>query len=80
MRLSPRSAKLSVREVKWQGAKMGQQAGTRRPARKVGGDPSSPTGATEFEFGLDLILDGLERLRETPEWPIPDQRATRKPM
>ena len=28
-------------------------------------DPSSPDGATEFEFGLELILDGLERLRET---------------
>jgi AcrR family transcriptional regulator len=28
--------------------------------------PSSPDGATEFEFGLELILDGLERLRETP--------------
>ncbi len=28
--------------------------------------PSSPDGATEFEFGLDLILDGLERLRDTP--------------
>ena len=27
--------------------------------------PSSPDGATEFEFGLDLIVDGLERLRET---------------
>ena len=27
--------------------------------------PSSPDGKTEFEFGLDLILDGLERLRET---------------
>jgi AcrR family transcriptional regulator len=27
--------------------------------------PSSPTGKTEFEFGLDLILDGLERLRGT---------------
>jgi AcrR family transcriptional regulator len=27
--------------------------------------PSSPDGATEFEFGLELILDGLERLRET---------------
>jgi len=27
--------------------------------------PASPDGATEFEFGLDLILDGLERLRET---------------
>jgi len=26
--------------------------------------PSSPDGATEFEFGLDLILDGLERLRD----------------
>jgi AcrR family transcriptional regulator len=29
--------------------------------------PSSPDGKTEFEFGLDLILDGLERLRDTPE-------------
>jgi AcrR family transcriptional regulator len=27
--------------------------------------PESPDGATEFEFGLELILDGLERLRET---------------
>jgi AcrR family transcriptional regulator len=27
--------------------------------------PSSPDGKTEFEFGLDLILDGLERLRES---------------
>jgi len=27
--------------------------------------PSSPDGRTEFEFGLDLILDGLERLRDT---------------
>ena len=27
--------------------------------------PSSPDGQTEFEFGLELILDGLERLRET---------------
>ena len=27
--------------------------------------PSSPDGKTEFEFGLDLILDGLERLRNT---------------
>jgi AcrR family transcriptional regulator len=27
--------------------------------------PSSPDGKTEFEFGLDLILDGLERLRGT---------------
>ena len=27
--------------------------------------PSSPDGKTEFEFGLELILDGLERLRET---------------
>jgi AcrR family transcriptional regulator len=27
--------------------------------------PSSPDGKSEFEFGLDLILDGLERLRET---------------
>jgi AcrR family transcriptional regulator len=26
--------------------------------------PSSPDGRTEFEFGLDLILDGLERLRD----------------
>jgi AcrR family transcriptional regulator len=26
--------------------------------------PSSPDGKTEFEFGLDLILDGLERLLE----------------
>jgi AcrR family transcriptional regulator len=34
-------------------------------------EPSSPTGATEFEFGLELILDGLERLRDVPEWPIP---------
>ncbi len=25
---------------------------------------SSPAGRTEFEFGLDLILDGLERLRD----------------
>ena len=29
--------------------------------------PESPDGATEFEFGLDLILDGLERLRDTPD-------------
>jgi AcrR family transcriptional regulator len=29
--------------------------------------PSSRDGKTEFEFGLDLILDGLERLRDTPE-------------
>jgi AcrR family transcriptional regulator len=29
--------------------------------------PSSPDGKSEFEFGLDLILDGLERLRETSE-------------
>jgi AcrR family transcriptional regulator len=28
--------------------------------------PSSPDGRTEFEFGLELILDGLERLRGTP--------------
>jgi AcrR family transcriptional regulator len=35
-------------------------------------EPSSPTGATEFEFGLELILDGLERLRDVPEWPIPE--------
>lgn len=27
--------------------------------------PDSPDGRTEFEFGLDLILDGLERLRGT---------------
>jgi len=27
--------------------------------------PASPDGKTEFEFGLDLILDGLERLRDT---------------
>ncbi len=27
--------------------------------------PASPDGKTEFEFGLDLILDGLERLRHT---------------
>ena len=27
-------------------------------------EPSSPSGSTEFEFGLDLILDGLERLRD----------------
>jgi hypothetical protein len=27
--------------------------------------PASPDGETEFEFGLDLILDGLERLRDT---------------
>jgi AcrR family transcriptional regulator len=27
--------------------------------------PSSPDGKTEFEFGLDLIIDGLERLRDT---------------
>lgn len=26
---------------------------------------SNPDGRTEFEFGLDLILDGLERLRDT---------------
>jgi len=26
--------------------------------------PSSPDGQTEFEFGLELILDGLERLRD----------------
>ena len=29
-------------------------------------EPASPDGASEFEFGLDLILDGLERLRDTP--------------
>jgi len=27
-------------------------------------DPSSPDGKSEFEFGLELILDGLERLRD----------------
>ena len=27
--------------------------------------PSSPEAKTEFEFGLDLILDGLERLRDS---------------
>jgi AcrR family transcriptional regulator len=27
--------------------------------------PASPDGTSEFEFGLDLILDGLERLRAT---------------
>jgi AcrR family transcriptional regulator len=27
--------------------------------------PSSPNGKSEFEFGLDLIIDGLERLRDT---------------
>ena len=27
-------------------------------------EPASPDGKSEFEFGLDLILDGLERLRE----------------
>jgi AcrR family transcriptional regulator len=27
--------------------------------------PSSPDGKTEFEFGLELILDGLDGLRET---------------
>ena len=27
--------------------------------------PSSPDGKSEFEFGLDLVLDGLERLRAT---------------
>jgi AcrR family transcriptional regulator len=26
-------------------------------------EPSAPSGSTEFEFGLDLILDGLERMR-----------------
>jgi AcrR family transcriptional regulator len=26
--------------------------------------PASPDGKTEFEFGLDLILDGLEQLRD----------------
>jgi AcrR family transcriptional regulator len=25
-------------------------------------EPAAPKGATEFEFGLDLILDGLERI------------------
>jgi AcrR family transcriptional regulator len=27
-------------------------------------EPSAPSGGTEFEFGLDLILDGLERMRD----------------
>jgi AcrR family transcriptional regulator len=27
--------------------------------------PENPDGATEFEFGLELILDGLERLRDS---------------
>jgi len=27
-------------------------------------EPASPDGKTEFEFGLDLILDGLEQLRD----------------
>jgi len=31
--------------------------------------PSSPTGKSEFEFGLELILDGLARLRTQPDWP-----------
>jgi AcrR family transcriptional regulator len=31
--------------------------------------PSSPNGKSEFEFGLELILDGLERLRTQPDWP-----------
>ncbi len=26
--------------------------------------PDSPDARTEFEFGLDLILDGLERVRD----------------
>jgi hypothetical protein len=26
--------------------------------------PSNPEGTTEFDFGLDLIVDGLERLRD----------------
>jgi hypothetical protein len=29
--------------------------------------PSTADGRSEFEFGLDLILDGLERLRRTDE-------------
>ena len=29
--------------------------------------PASPDGKTEFEFGLELILDGLERLRDAGE-------------
>jgi AcrR family transcriptional regulator len=28
-------------------------------------DPASPSGAVEFEFGLDLILDGIERMRDS---------------
>ena len=31
--------------------------------------PASPNGKSEFEFGLELILDGLERLRTQPDWP-----------
>jgi hypothetical protein len=38
-------------------------------AEIVHDDPDSTIGwcddQTEFEFGLDLILDGLERLRDT---------------
>ncbi len=31
--------------------------------------PPRPDGKSEFEFGLELILDGLERLRTQPDWP-----------
>jgi len=31
--------------------------------------PASPNSKSEFEFGLELILDGLERLRTQPDWP-----------
>ena len=36
--------------------------------------PASPSGQTEFEFGLELILDGLERLRDEPFWPTDQAR------
>jgi len=32
------------------------------------GEPK-PDEPRTFEFGLDLILDGLERLRTQPRWP-----------
>jgi AcrR family transcriptional regulator len=42
-------------------------------------DPESTLGGCddqfEFEFGLDLLLDGLERLRER-EWRLPEPRLT----
>jgi AcrR family transcriptional regulator len=31
--------------------------------------PSSPNSKSEFEFGLELILDGLEKLRTQRDWP-----------